>query len=313
VIDITGRETSLPDHIADCRWQSAGNAVAYGIGCAWLGRKMEDQAQAKADVATLLAAYERGFRYYDTANAYCESERVVGAFVKEVPRDTIFVATKSRLPRDTSPQQAAAALADNLERSLVRLQTDRIDLFQIHDVDAFAPLVTDGGAVDTLLRFQSEGVIRHIGLATRQHGLLEQAVRDGRFASILTYSDYTPINRSAEAVIRAANDRRVAAINGSPLCLGWLSGADPRTRQARSPEERQRQDRAVLFYDYCLEQGVSVLAAALQYPLRNRSIAITLTGPASPDEVAASAAALGEPIPDAFWSEWETRVAQEKG
>lgn len=302
-------DQSIKNIIEQYRVQIGGNRFAYGIGCASLGRNMEDQQKVKEDLSALMTAYDQGFRYFDTSRAYGESEVIVGAFVKEVPRDRICIATKTRVPYTDHPKQAASALEENLKQSLVRLNTDHIDLFQIHDVDTLSHIVVENGALEVLIKAKKEGLIRHFGLATRDHRLLEEAVGHGQFDSILTYSDYTPINQSAEAVIRLANARRVGVINGSPLCFGWLSGANPRERQAGShPQDIARKEGSTVFYDYCQARHVPVLAAALQYPLRNGGIDITLTGPASPSEAMASSNALGEPISDEFWTEWNVTL-----
>ncbi|WP_127582529.1 aldo/keto reductase [Paenibacillus koleovorans] len=303
----TNGTRTLKDCMADFRFRLAeAPPIAYGIGCAWLGRSPDDRRQVKEDVATLMTAFEQGFRYYDTSRAYGQSEAVVGQFVKEIPRDRIFLASKSRVPYTVHPNEAAKALEENLQISLSRLNTDHLDLYQLHDVDTLSHIWDEGGVLDTLLNFRKTGLVRHIGLATRQHELLEEAARQGSFDSILTYNDYTPINQSAKALIEVAEACRVAVVNGSPLCFGWLSGLDPRERAVGdSPRDKERQMRSVRFYDYCQKREVSTLAAALQFPLRHPGIDITLTGPATSNEVRASAQALGERIPDEFWTDWQ--------
>lgn len=159
--------------------------IRYGIGCAWIGRDYEDRQQVKRDLEMLETSYRLGFRYYDTSAAYGMSEKVVGEFVAVIPRESIFLATKSRLPEPGNPKAAVDAMRRSLEESLRRLHTDRLDLFQIHDVDTLTDVLAADGVLELLVNLRQQGTIRYFGLATRWHNLLEQAAKNGAFDTIL--------------------------------------------------------------------------------------------------------------------------------
>ena len=279
----------------------AGRSIAYGMGCAWLGRS-DDQAGIQADIQTLEAAYDAGFRYFDTSAAYGDSELRLGQFIPRVARDSLFIATKSGIPPQLSPGEAAVFVQQSLARSLERLHTDHIDLFQIHDVGTLEQVLAEHGVLEVLLEARRQGVIRYYGLATRHHVLLEVATRRGDFDTILTYSDYTPLDQSAGPLIALASARGVGVINASPLSSGLLTGRDPREigAPAHTDQDRRRQ-RAIQFYDLCQQFNTPVLAAALQFPLSNPNVDITLTGPASVAEVTAGVRALETPVPPGLW------------
>ncbi len=279
-----------------------GRRVRYGMGCAWIGKAPEAEARA-----TLDAAYAAGYRYFDTSAAYGDSERWLGGFLDAIDRDSVLLASKSRV-RGETPEAAADSVRTSIERSLQRLRTDRIDLLQLHDVQSLKHVLADGGVVEVLRQARAAGRIGHYGLATRFHVLLEQATHHGGFETILTFSDFTPIDDAAKMVIALAARRGLGVINASPLCSGLLAGGDPRRTNAgrRSP---RRCAIALRFLDFCRRRDVSPIAAALQFPLRQCRIDMNLTGPATPGEVAAGVAALGAELPEDFWRTWRAEAA----
>jgi predicted aldo/keto reductase-like oxidoreductase len=131
-------------------------ATALGLGCFYLGNLRDDAAA----VAVVRRALDLGVNWFDTAPSYNRgvSEDRVGRALKG-SRDRVHVATKSTL------RDGAGALRE-LEESLRRLRTDRVDLFQFHavrtakDVEA---LFAEGGAHGALLRAKKEGKVLHLG------------------------------------------------------------------------------------------------------------------------------------------------------
>jgi len=291
------RSYTFKQQAAEHALQLDGRAVPYGMGCAWVGKLPEDQA-----VQTLHAAYDAGYRYFDTSEAYGDSEHWVGRFVEQVDRPNIFLATKSHVRGDT-PEESAAHVRQNLRRSLERLRTDRLDLFQVHDVQSLKHTFAKGGVLDVLRDAKAQGLIRYCGLATRFHVLLEQATLRGALDTVLTYNDYTPIDDCARMLIGLASKRGKGVINASPLASGLLTGQDPRELPAGQRDPR-RCELAVRFGELCRQYDLTPMAAALQYPLKQWRIDMNLTGPATPEQVRAGIEAIRTPIPKQFWAEW---------
>lgn len=122
--------------------------------------------------AILQRAFEAGINFFDTANAYTDSEEKIGHALSGV-RDRIVIATKSAVP------DKATVLA-NLETSLRRLKTDYIDIFQLHN-----PAVLPSDELyEALLEQQAKGRIRHIGITNHRIHLAFEAVQSGRFATM---------------------------------------------------------------------------------------------------------------------------------
>lgn len=299
--------TPFKNSVREFRLDHDNQALPFGIGCAWLGRGDMDEQTVQREVAVLEAAYEMGFRYFDTSAAYGNSEQIVGGFVKQIPRDQIFLATKSRIPETATIQQAREYMRSALEQSLERLETDHLDLYQIHDVDHLAQVLPVDGVLDWLLEAKSKGLFRYVGLATRNHELLHTAVQHGGFDTILTYSDYTPLEQSARSLIEAANGRGIGVINASPLLFGLLNGQDPSVvNNGQDPQSVKRKQLAMQLFTLCRENNISLLRLALQFPSRNSDIDITLTGPSTVEELQSTLHALTSPLTPEEWGQWET-------
>lgn len=283
------------------------NALPLGMGCATLGACADAETYRRFQ-ETLEAAYTGGIRYFDTSRQYGGSEFRLGRFLRTIDRSTVFVATKAPIPPPLTPEEAAQHVRQRLENSLERLGLETIDLFQIHDVTTLDQVLAPGGALETLIEARDAGLIRYIGLGTRWHDLLETAAAHGAFDSILTFVDYTLINQSAAWLIEFAAGRGVGVLHGSPLAFGVLTGEDPRTNLRLTGEYRRYVALAAKIYDFCQERGLPLLALALQYPLRNPHINLSLTGPGSPEELRASLAACHREILPDVWQELSCRV-----
>lgn len=277
--------------------------IPYGIGCAWLGKSGLDSDTLRAETNVLHRAFELGFRYFDTSLQYGESELVTGNFVKDAPRRDIVVATKTPIPITATARQAAEIVKRNIDGSLRRLQTDYIDLYQLHDIETLVQVLDSDHVLQVLREAKDSGVIRYFGLATRDLYLLETAASAG-FDTILTYSDYTPLEQPAAALIDTAHSLGVGIINASPLAAGLLTGADPAGGLNRNEEEARRKSLAIELFDMCRKFPVSIRSFALQFPLRNERIAINLTGPATAEEVLSTYVSLSERIQPDLWKEW---------
>lgn len=124
-------------------------------------------------VSLLRAAYDGGIRFFDTANAYTDSEKKIGLALSDV-REEIVIATKS------GSHDYDGILA-NIENSLKMLQTDYIDLFQFHMLN-FVPDTEDPkGIYAAALEAKRRGWIHHIGFTAHQVGIAEQLIDSGMY------------------------------------------------------------------------------------------------------------------------------------
>ncbi|MDG0792333.1 aldo/keto reductase [Cohnella ginsengisoli] len=138
--------------------------IPYGIGCAYV-----------RDAAVHRAAYGSGVRYFDTSYNYGKgaSEEVLGQFIAETDRRTVFIATKAIVvPLRLSGPEAAALVRASLEASLGRLRTDYIDLYQLHETTSLHQAFAEDCILQMLQAARREGLIRYIGIGTASHEVL---------------------------------------------------------------------------------------------------------------------------------------------
>ena len=161
-------------HIQQCIFGQTGSAVTcVGLGGEGILRTHGREREARL---VLEAAVDQGITYFDSARVYADSELYYGSLWGKHPeiRASIFQASKSA-SRDKN-----GAMAD-LKQSLERLQTDYLDLWQIHDVRTAADIdmiSAAGGALEAFVEAKSAGRVRAIGV-TGHHDprILTEAVR----------------------------------------------------------------------------------------------------------------------------------------
>ncbi|MDR0469395.1 MAG: aldo/keto reductase [Peptococcaceae bacterium] len=134
-----------------------------GFGCIPIQRISFDES-----TALLRRAYEGGITFYDTANGYTTSEERIGIALHDV-RDKIVLCTKS-FPG--TPAQIEA----NLDKSLKMLQTDYIDIYQVHNPSFVPRPGGDDGVYDFLLKAKEAGKIRHIGITNHSKDRAREAI-----------------------------------------------------------------------------------------------------------------------------------------
>jgi predicted aldo/keto reductase-like oxidoreductase len=138
------------------------------MGCLPIQRCSVDEA-----VSILQKAYEGGIRYFDTANAYTDSEKKIGLALSDV-RESIVISTKSAgTDKDT--------VLSHIENSLKMMKTDYIDLFQFHQVQSVPDPDDPEGAYAGALEAKRRGWIRHIGFTSHRVDVAEQCIASGNF------------------------------------------------------------------------------------------------------------------------------------
>jgi aryl-alcohol dehydrogenase-like predicted oxidoreductase len=193
--------------------------------------------QVGCDEATAFAimdrALEAGINFIDTANVYGQeglSERVVGKWMKDrIQRDKIVLATKFRFTMQPRPNGSGASrlhIMRAVEESLRRLQTDRIDLYQIHMQDLDTPEEETLRALDDLV---TQGKVVYIGASNYAAYRLVDSLwtsKDQKRAKFVTLQAlYNLINRELELeLIPACAQHGLGILPWSPLAGGFLSG-----------------------------------------------------------------------------------------
>ena len=168
-------------------------------------------------VGLLRRAYEGGMRFFDTARAYSDSEEKVGAAFAGM-REKVYIATKTQAKN-------AEDFWKDLHTSLRMLNTDYIDLYQLHCVPkCFRP--GDGsGLYEAMLEAKAQGLIRHIGITTHLIGVAEEIVASGLYETLQFPFSYISSERDI-ALVRACEAAGMGFIAMKGLAGGLLTNAD---------------------------------------------------------------------------------------
>ena len=230
-----------------------------GLGLGSHGRRPEEGDHAiiseERTEAVIRSALDAGVTLFDTADSYGESEVLLGKYLKS-RRDDVVVATKFGNPTDrstprNSPKNGFGArggrryLRFALERSLRRLNTDRIDLYQMHAPDPLTPIEE---TLSTLTDFVSEGRIRYLGSSNFSSWQVVEADFVAQIQRVpafhLSEHRYNLLDRKIEReIVPACVSRGIGIITWQPLAQGLLTGkyspndppAIPADRSVRRP------------------------------------------------------------------------------
>ncbi|OLB72407.1 aldo/keto reductase [archaeon 13_2_20CM_2_52_21] len=189
-------------------------------------------------------ALDLGVNFFDTANVYSDgrSEEIVGELLKD-HRDSVVIASKVRLSTGEGPNKEGLSryhIIDQARKSLKRLKTDKIDLYQTHRWDYSTPIEETLVALNDLVR---QGMVNYIGASSMYAWQLAKALftsdRLGVARFISMQNHYNLCYREEEReMIPFCKDQGIALIPWSPLARGFLTGRYRRGGKADSPRYR---------------------------------------------------------------------------
>ncbi len=175
-------------------------------------------------------ALDHGINYIDTAAAYRNSEEIIGECISHRRQD-YFLATK------TGARDYATAKAE-IERSLVRMKTDHVDLLQIHyvnNVTEYKKAMEAGGAYEAALEAQREGKVRFIGISGHRPDLLVKWIAKGQFSQILFHLNLAQPFALDELIPKAA-EMDLMRVAMKPLSGGFIQPVDRAIRYPYSQD-----------------------------------------------------------------------------
>ena len=192
-----------------------------------------------------------GINFFDTADNYTEgeSEKILGQSLKNlnIARKDVVIATKvySRVgPGRNDIGASRGHIMDGVEASLRRLQTDHIDLYQIHGNDSVTPVEETLRALDTLVQ---QGKVRYIGCSNWQTWKLAKALGICEFRNLARFDTlqayYSIAGRDLEReIVPLLQSEKVGLLVWSPLAGGLLSGKYSRMNQKPADSRRTNYD-----------------------------------------------------------------------
>jgi aryl-alcohol dehydrogenase-like predicted oxidoreductase len=210
----------------------------------WKGIGSVDQADADTFVKRSLDA---GINFFDTADVYSEgeSEKTLGQSIRHLglARKDVVIATKvfGRVgPGRNDVGASRGHIMDAVDASLRRLQTDYIDLYQIHGNDVITPVEETLRALDALV---TQGKVRYIGVSNWQAWKIAKALAISEFKGLARFDTlqayYSIAGRDLEReIVPLLEAERTGLLVWSPLAGGLLSGKF--TRENQKPEGARR-------------------------------------------------------------------------
>jgi len=271
-----------------------------GLGTWAIGGWMWGGSDERQSIDTILAALNRGINLIDTAPVYGfgRSEEIVGKALDEYGhRDEVVVATKAGLDwtddktpfRNARPERIRKEITDSLER----LQTDYVDLYQVHWPDPLVPFHETAGALREL---RSEGLIRAIGVSNFQPSQMDTFRRAAPLAT--SQPPYNLFERGIEdGVLPYCQKEDIGLLTYGALCRGLLSGkmtvdrsfegddlrnADPKFKAPRFEQYLDAVDQLDRFAQSAYDRRVIHLAVRW---ILDQGVNVALWGARSPEQL----------------------------
>ena len=295
---------------------SLGSWLTYGVG-----------VEADKARACLEEAFAQGINFIDTANVYGRgaAETFLGEALQGRPRDSYVLATKVYFPMSDSDRGLSRAqIEKQLDASLQRLRTDRIDLYQCHRYDWDTPLEETMAA---LTRAVESGKARYIGFSEWPAERIQAALdMSGVTKFVSSQPQYSLLWREPEEeVIPLCAANGISQIVWSPLGQGVLSGKynpdQPPPRDSRASSESMGGWMDRLMHPDVLravqrlkplaeEAGLTLPQFALAWVLREPNVASAIIGASRPEQVRENAGASGVVIDTQLFVRAEAIIAE---
>jgi aryl-alcohol dehydrogenase-like predicted oxidoreductase len=286
---------------------------AVGLGCNNFGRAESASQTQQGTNEVIYQAIDSGITFFDNADIYGFAhglgETLMGNALKG-RRDDIVLATKFGMDMagtngaDWGARASRRYIRRAVEASLTRLQTDWIDLYQMHEPDGVTPVQETLSTLDDLI---TEGKVRYIG----HSNLAGWQIADAEYTAELyghpkfvsAQNEYNLLSRGAETeVLPAVNAYGLGFLPYYPLHNGILTGkytrsggpTDARVTVRKPHLMNQVNWRAMEEYQlFCDERAVNMVEATFAWMLAQEGVASVIAGANTPEQVAANASASG--------------------
>ena len=276
-----------------------------GLGCwqmaadgSW-GKDVTDEES----IATIHQAEILGINLLDTSASYGggHSEEVIGRALKD-RRSKFIVASKVRpAPGETDEKRAQRQIIDICEGSLKRLQTDYIDIYQLH---RDPPISTMSIVMDTLADLKKQGKVRWFGISTNNTRVINQLLALGDLAVVQV--GYNLINRGGESTLSLSESEDLGTLIRMPLASGALTGKYfnlvPKLENGDARNSRFKGDRAIAAFErlsdllFLTEGGRrTMIQAALRFILDTEGVTTVIPGIKNRKQLEENAAAADVP------------------
>jgi D-threo-aldose 1-dehydrogenase len=277
--------------------------------------------------AAIVAAWDRGIRYFDTAPHYGLglSERRLGATLADYPRQEYVVSSKvgrilvpNEHPTGADPEGFAVpddlrrtwdfsrdGVLRSIEATLRRTGLDRLDIVYVHDPDDHWQQAAEQ-ALPALADLRDQKVVGAIGAGMNQSEMLARFLRETAVDVVMLAGRYTLLDQSAlHSVLPAATERGKCVVAAGVFNSGLLSRDRPAAGMKydyeRAPGELVERARRIA--EICEDHGTTLPAAAIAFPLTHPAIVNVTLGMRSAQQVDRNTQLHGAQVPAALWDD----------
>ncbi|MEO3941358.1 aldo/keto reductase [Paenarthrobacter nicotinovorans] len=302
-----------------------------GFGGAGIGNLYRAIPDGQA-LATVLAAWDAGIRYFDTAPHYGLglSEQRLGAVLRDKPREEFVISTKVGrvLEPDSGGGQdpegfdvpatsrrmwdfSEGGIRRSIEDSLERLGLDHVDIAYLHDPDVHDLQAGISEALPVLEKLRAEGLVKAIGVGINSAEAALECVEAADLDLVMLAGRYTLLEQPDVPLLDRCLERSTGVVSVGAYNSGLLARPDvpedAHYNYDQAPPEVLERARALAAL--CRDFGVELPTAALQFPLRHPAVVNVTAGATSPEQVATNAARMESPVPEELWAALEERRA----
>lgn len=268
-----------------------------GFGASPLGGEFGSVDPAEGQRAVHYAIDE-GINYFDVAPYYGRglAERRLGQYTGG-KRDKIILTSKAGRYDITDFDYSAERIMRSVEQSLKRLQTDHIDLYQLHDVEYAKTEQIVSEAIPAMFKLREQGKIRFVGITGYPLTALKKIAKTEDVDTVLTYCRYNLMDTTMDDILTPVVKRRgIGLINASPLHMRVLT---EKGAPYWHPASEKVFEVSAKVAQLCRERGTSISELAMQFALAHKDVAITLVGMSKVRHVEANIKIVGtEPEPE---------------
>lgn len=260
-----------------------------GLGCMSLGTNYP-KAQAVVE-----AALEEGINYFDTADLYDfgENEKIVGQALKNV-REQVVIATKAGNRWGDTKESwtwdpSKAYIKEAVKQSLKRLNTDYIDLYQLH-----GGTIEDNidETIEAFEELKDEGYIKYYGISSIRPNVIREYAQKSNIVSVMM--QYSMLDRRPEEeALPLLLDKNISVVSRGPVAKGMLS--DSMLEKANSKGyldySYQELEEVLPLLKEKLASTRSLAEIAIQYNLAHPAVASVVAGASTPEQIKENARA----------------------
>ena len=264
-----------------------------GLGCGGSSRSGQSTGSSISESISIVhRSLDLGVNFFDTAEVY-GTEKILGSALQKVPRDSVVISTKCLIP-EVRNWESASQIVASLERSLLNLETDYVDIFHLHAVQYRDYEYVCDEIVPALLREKEKGKLAHLGITETppndpKHLMLSRAVKD-EFWEVVMVGFHMMHQNARELIFPHTLENNIGtlimfAVRSIFSDLAYLASTIEELVVAGKLSEKYRHTSQPL--DFLLKEGdaVNIIDAAYRYVRHEPGADVVLFGTGNPGHV----------------------------